>query len=454
MLVALFFSLGVEQRASEVGLLLATGFPQRAVRRRFLGEGIVLALIGSVIGAAVAVLYAAAMMAALRSWWQAAVGTPFLFLHVSPVSLVVGSAIGFLVVVGSIWLTVRRLGRLSLVALLRGVAREPKGSGGRERAARSRRPRSVLVLWGAAGIGLGFLAVGVALGEHSSPALFFGAGTSLLVSGLALFARRMRRPRADLRPGSGWMPMAARNNALNPGRSLLSAALVSSAAFVIVAVAANGFRYGEEVRELDSAAGGYSIVAESSIPIHDDLTSEDAAFEFGFSAEGRDLLAASAVTPFRLLPGDDVSCLNLYQPESPRILGVPPAQIDRGGFRFQRLERPTEDPWELLTEDRGEVVPAFGDNESMTWILKMGLGDELIVENENGSLAGVPTDRLAERGLSKLQQKSSSSARSARRSSICPVAPGRGGAVRGRRPRCVPSRPRSRTGKGRRHGRA
>ena len=44
-------------------------------------------------------------------------------------------------------------------------------------------------------------------------------------------------------------------------------------------------------------------------------------------AEGRDLLGLSSiqgvtVTPFRVLPGDDTSCLNLYEPRQPRILGV------------------------------------------------------------------------------------------------------------------------------------
>ena len=35
----LFFALGVEQRAREVGLLAAVGFPASRVRRQFLGEG-------------------------------------------------------------------------------------------------------------------------------------------------------------------------------------------------------------------------------------------------------------------------------------------------------------------------------------------------------------------------------------------------------------------------------
>src|SRR5204863_988206 len=61
-LAALFFRLGVEQRAREVGLLRAVGFGTSRVRRLFVAEGLLLAAIGSLIGMAGAVVYGAAMM--------------------------------------------------------------------------------------------------------------------------------------------------------------------------------------------------------------------------------------------------------------------------------------------------------------------------------------------------------------------------------------------------------
>ena len=74
LLAALFFRLGVEQRAREVGLLRAVGFSTARVRRLFAAEGLVLAVAGSVIGVAGAVAYAGAMMDGLRTWWVGAVG--------------------------------------------------------------------------------------------------------------------------------------------------------------------------------------------------------------------------------------------------------------------------------------------------------------------------------------------------------------------------------------------
>src|SRR5262249_4095025 len=47
MLAVLFFRLGVEQRAREIGLLRAVGYTNARVRRLFTAEGVVLALAGS-----------------------------------------------------------------------------------------------------------------------------------------------------------------------------------------------------------------------------------------------------------------------------------------------------------------------------------------------------------------------------------------------------------------------
>ena len=61
-LAALFFKLGVEQRVREVGLLRAVGFGPAQVRRLFLGEGLVLAVAGGVLGVLGALAYAAVIM--------------------------------------------------------------------------------------------------------------------------------------------------------------------------------------------------------------------------------------------------------------------------------------------------------------------------------------------------------------------------------------------------------
>jgi ABC-type antimicrobial peptide transport system permease subunit len=86
------------------------------------------------------------------------------------------------------------------------------------------------------------------------------------------------------------------------------------------------------------------------------------------------------VWPLRLRPGDDVSCLNVYQAARPRVLGVSADFSARGGFAFaSSLAATPEDkanPWRLLDgpADGDGAIPAIGDYNSVVWLLHSGLG--------------------------------------------------------------------------------
>ncbi len=109
LLIGLLFRLGVEQRAGEIGLLLAVGHRVARVRRRLLAEGGLLAAIGGLAGLAGGVGYAWLMMAGLRTVWRPAVGSSELYLHVTATSLVVGWAITIVVVLLSVFFAVHKL---------------------------------------------------------------------------------------------------------------------------------------------------------------------------------------------------------------------------------------------------------------------------------------------------------------------------------------------------------
>ncbi|HVS65657.1 MAG TPA: ABC transporter permease [Thermoanaerobaculia bacterium] len=385
LLVALFFRLGTERRGREIGIRLAIGERVRRVRRGLLAEGALLAAIGGVLGLALAVGYGAAMVWGLRTLWVGAVGAPFLELHVGSLSLAIGYGASLLVVVLAIWRAVGREASRPPVALLKGARRDAESAG------RSSRARWVALgglllaaaLWGAS----------FAVAESSASALFFGVGALLLVAGLAAVSLWIGRPSQSLISSGGVegvTRMARANASLNPGRSLLSVALVASACFVIVAVGAYGHRFGGDERDRDTGGGGFQWIAESNVPIFHELASEEGRFELGMDAESSAAIAGSTILPFRVLAGDDVSCLNLYQPQSPKVLGVPDEMIERGGFVFQGLAadgEELENPWRLLEQDLGEgVIPAFGDYNSVLWILKSGLGEDVILEDELGGV--------------------------------------------------------------------
>lgn len=349
LLVGLLFSLSVERRAGELGLLLSIGYPIRKVRRRLLAEGAVLAGLGSLLGLAGAAGYAWLLMAGLRSWWLPAVGTPHLFLHVSPASLAIGWAASVLTVLLAIAWTVRRLSKLPAPALLAGSTAMPSKGG---RLARRLAP-------GAAFVAVVLLALSW---KVQSPALWMGIGSSLLVCGLALVSLWLRRPRPARH--LTLIGMAARNGAASPGRSLLSVALVACACFVLVTVAANRREAGEGEAE-------FPLYAESAVPVI-----VDPAEEAG--------LQGVKVHSLYTVPGDDISCLNLFRPTRPRLLGVPATFT---GF-------------DALKQDLGqEVIPAVADANSATWILKLKIGEELAMESESGRPVRIRLVGLLERSL-------------------------------------------------------
>ena len=102
------FRLGIDRRAAEAGILLAVGFRPRQVAWLLAGEGLLVAALGSLLGIAAGIGYAALMLTGLRTWWLAAVSTPLLRLYIGPWSLVIGFASGLVLAFAAIAASARR----------------------------------------------------------------------------------------------------------------------------------------------------------------------------------------------------------------------------------------------------------------------------------------------------------------------------------------------------------
>ena len=379
-LAVLFFRLGVEQRSREVGLLRAVGFSTPRVRRLFAAEGLLLALIGSAIGIAGAIGYGALMMAGLRTWWSGAVGTTALALHLSPISLLAGAAGAIVTAMACIWWTLRHLSRISERSLLAGEIR--RFNGGQTGLSRrsSTGAKAGAILFGA----LAALLVDAAIFKAIDPAgAFFGAGACVLIACLCLLSWRLAAS-AEASAGQGratirsMYSIGLRNTTERPGRSVLAIAVIASATFILISV--DAFRRGDvDPTDRRSGTGGYPLLVDLALPLVQDPNSRD----------GRELLglgtaADVSIEPFRLRPGDDASCLNLYEPTNPRILGVGPRFIEAGRFTFQGSLAATDaeraNPWTLLTQPLADgVVPIAADANSMTYVLHKSLGDEIVL---------------------------------------------------------------------------
>jgi hypothetical protein len=381
LLASLFFKLGIEQRVREVGLLRAVGFGPAAVRRLFTAEGLLLAIGGSALGVLGAISYAALLMLALRTWWVDAVGTTALTLHVSTSSLVAGAIGGIVAAVVCIWWTLRSLADISERSLLAGeLASDTSDLRGTTRLRPALWTRRILVstVLTAAGLGL----IGAALADAvDETGAFFGAGSLLLAASLCFASAMLRRRPGRALHGRGWPALSRlglRSSTYRPGRSVLSMAVLASATFMLVSV--DAFRRGDVTDASPrSGVGGYSLIVETLLPIaHDPNT------EAGRQALNLFDLDGASIEPFRLLPGDDASCLNLYEPTSPRILAPRDSFLAAGRFTFQSSLASTdaerENPWQLLhrAEEDG-AVPIIADANSMTYVLHRQLGEDIVI---------------------------------------------------------------------------
>ncbi len=381
LLVSLFFKLGIEQRAREVGLLRAVGFGPAAVRRLFTAEGLLLAIAGSALGVLGAVSYAALLMLALRTWWVDAVGTTALTLHVSASSLVAGAIGGIVAAAVCIWWTLRSLARISERSLLAGeLASGTSGPHSMTRLGSVLWTRRMLVSGILTAAGLGLIAAALADSVDETGA-FFAAGSLLLAASLCFASAMLRLPPGRALHGRGWPALSRlglRSSTYRPGRSVLSMAVLASATFMLVSV--DAFRRGDVTDASPrSGVGGYSLIVESLLPIaHDPNT------EAGRQALNLFDLDGASIEPFRLLPGDDASCLNLYEPTSPRILAPRDSFLAAGRFTFQSSLAATdaerENPW-LLLHRAGEdgAVPVIADANSMTYVLHRQLGEDIVI---------------------------------------------------------------------------
>ncbi|HET6975670.1 MAG TPA: FtsX-like permease family protein [Pyrinomonadaceae bacterium] len=390
MLTSLFFKLGIEQRAREIGTLQAIGFSDARIRRLFFIEGTLLAGIGSLLGLAGAIGYAALLMYGLRTWWVGAVGTTALTLHVSWVSLVIGVVGGVAAALVCIYFTLRRLGRSSTRSLLMGFVEEGPKKRRKSFFGAFASSRETLLNFLFTALGLALLIVG-ALAWIPRVAAFFGGGVVLLIAGVLFLSSWLKRTKKPLIQGSGWWTIARlgfRNATYRPGRTVLCITLIASAAFIIVAVDAFR-RSGTAATDRKSGTGGFPFVAESLLPVvHDANTPEGReSLNLGNDPTLKDVHFVN----LRVRPGDDTSCLNLYQPRNPKIVAPPPSFINDNRFTFQSSIAATADeqnnPWLLLDRQLNDgVVPVIGDANSLTYVLHLKVGDELVVDHVNGPL--------------------------------------------------------------------
>ena len=404
LLAALMFQLSVQQRVAQIGVMEAVGFTARRARQFFVAEGVTVAFFGCILGAVAAVYFAKLMIYGLTTWWVGAIGTQFLKLELQPVRLATAAGISLLLAGGVIWNSVRKSSNRGPRELMAGLTSDDLPASSRPIWNSLMKLTLLFALVAAVGLPIAIIAKVLpekeAFGGMSWKVVgFFLAGFAWLTVGLLLLRRSLQRRAGDAVEGSqisSLTGLSLANAARNPQRSLLTTALIAFATFVIVAVGAGRRNPVSETPDLNSGNGGFSLVAESSLPVLFDMNTSDGRTRLNLNTSPATTLPdATQVFGFRMHPGQDASCLNLFQATLPTLLGATGDFIERGGFRF--ADTKGEKPWTRLNEDLPETtitvgatkttlslptIPVIGDMNTLQFSLKKGIDGVILAPNE------------------------------------------------------------------------
>lgn len=365
-LCALIFVFTVEQRASQAGILLAMGWPKKAIYRLLLTEGALLALLGAVLGAGVGMLYTLLMMLALRTIWQDAVAGAALQFYAAPSTLLIGTAAGFLISLLAMGAGLFHRLKKTPIELLSTVPSASVGRFGRTGRIIRRSLLATCLIF--------FIASFYMRAATLSEEVFFFLNGSLMLLAFVLLAMELMQTAARLkRPPASPMRLVIKNIVRRPGRSLAVFLTVACGVFMVLGVGLNRKSIARHTTRY-SGTGGFALWVETALPL-------SKVPEAGVDP--------AAIVALRQHRGDDASCLNPNRAQSPTLLGVAPEEFGkRGAFSFRAAEsgQPGDaSPWALLNRPIDDTtIPAIGDYATVYWGLGLNLGDTLPVQDDRG----------------------------------------------------------------------
>ncbi len=363
-LITLLFRILSERRASQCGILLAMGYSVPQASGVIVAEGAVLAGLGACAGIPLSIFYAQCLMLYLRSHAISLPGSNSGFhLYVTSTSVISGVVFGVVLALVSMWFSIAKFKKAPILRLLGAwqyavsVAELKKGRGGAF-------VTSIVCLL----LAVCLVALSVIWKAIPAVAAFFMSGTLLLLGGSALFLVVLTASRRFSLAG-----ISLRANARNRTRILLVTGMVASASFLAIAVSAYKQKFSDvDTAAKDSGAGGFNLLVKLSTPVHYDLNVAGNWKAMGVPSVSQENLADMRIEQFRLNDGEDISCLNVQKPTTPRVLGVPQRVIRGGGFACGSWDRLNE----VLSDG---AIPALGDANSLQWILHVNVGDEIVV---------------------------------------------------------------------------
>ncbi len=381
LLTILIYALNTESRSKESGILAGVGLSAKQIAKIRIYESLLIIVVGGIFGAGVGILYNYGLMAGLNSIWQDAVRTKMLDVHILPSTLIIGALIGIIIAFLSIHVVNFRKLKQPVNSLINQEGTMIHVSFGRK--------KRFNLIFSLIGIISSFslITYGLIDSVDQNASLFLSAGALMIAGLVCLIAFYMYHlnKKADTKNLS-FKQLAIRNTTRNKSRSLTTIILLALGTFSILITGSNRKTFVGTQSNRSSGTGGFSYWVQTSIPILNDLNSEEGRSNYGL--DGEDILENTHFVQFQHRDGDDASCLNLNQVNQPKILGIDPQELDElNAFSFAKLSPQInqENPWLALNMDPGNnVIPAFADQTVITWGLIKKIGDTLYYHDEYG----------------------------------------------------------------------
>jgi len=375
LLMVLIYSLNLNSRKHETGILNNLGFTKKQILKLRLYESLLVILIAAIVGGLCGILYNNLIISALNSIWNDAVHADLLRVRIYPVTILTGILIGITTSLITIYITTRRILNKQGIAI---VKQSPSIKTGRN--------KIISIILSSIGL-LSSIAITLyslsGHGEINSSLILMAA--FLFLTGCTALADYLLVSNIS-RSGSPIMSvfqLALKNAGRNRGRSIAVISLLAIGTFTIIITGSNRLTFDGSESERSSGTGGYDMWVENTIPIVQDLNTI-----FGRNSIGLDddIFDNVNFIQFHNLAGDDASCLNLNQVQKPQLLGVNPYIFNnQNAFSFAKTIKETENPWLELVADYGDnVIPAIADQTVIQWGLIKSIGDTLKYINEYG----------------------------------------------------------------------
>ncbi len=375
-LLGLLYVFGIQQRASEIGLLLAVGFSRARVRMLLALEACPAAIAGCALGILAGVAYARFLLAGLAWLWPGAVANASVALYIDPAQLCIGGVSGVVCALAVAWGCVWRATRQSVRDLMTTdfASAAPSRVPGK-----ASRWRNYALLLAPTAILVAAAATAVDAWHNHRDALaepFFSVASLVFLAelGFAWWALRWLASRGSFRRAS-LAKMALSNLARRRGRSLSIAGLTACGCFLVFAVSAMQENVALHADQRSSGTGGFALFADTTAPI------------LGAPGDVTKTLGAEAV-PLKVRDGDDAGCLNLNHAQTPRLFGVDAQRMAAleafvprgGGALWALLDKPLAD---------GAVPALVGDSDTAMWGLQKKTGpvdgDTIPYRDESGN---------------------------------------------------------------------